>query len=926
VLVGRAEERERLDQLLASSRQERAASLVIRGEAGIGKTTLLGYAIDRAGDFQVLRIQGHESEAVVPFAALSWLLGPLTPTLPRLPAAQAAALRAALRLGPAAGGDRLAVAAATLTLFATAADERPLLVAVDDAHCLDVSSLEALVFAARRLHADPVAVLLTARPAEDLPAEMNALLEALPVLPLSGLDPESAGALLAARHAGLSPEALAERVAETAGNPLALIELPVLSQEALPVEPLRIGRRLEETFGRRLGEVPQATHRAMLLLATAGSRATDVLAAALDLRGLSPADLEPAEAAGLIEVDQGVVRFRHPLVRSALYQSTSPAERRAAHRTLAVAFGSLGTPWAAERQAWHLAAAATGPDEDAAAALDDAARAAAERRSYAAAVDLYEWSARLTRPGPDRARRLLQAADLSQQAGRPDAALPLLDRVLEETDDWRLRTAAQHLRCRIQMWRGHPVAARDLLVETADRVEAADPAWSAIMRAHAAVLSVTLGEQERAAAWARRAVELLAGLPETVTMPALVVHALTLAVGRQTEQARSVLTRCAGQLDDWDPLASEQLLLVAGLAWASLEEPEQAMRWLTRAVRSARDASAVGLLPFQLSWLAQEQWRGGNWTAAYSNADDAVALATETGWRTELPNSLATLATIEAGLGRAGDCRAHAAQAVSLAGQAGADVVAAHAAVALTLLELGTGAAGQAAQHADVVRRFAGTHGIGDPVLLSWAGDAVEAYVAAGQPDHARAAYDILLAEAEQSLRPTEMAVAARCRGLLAGRDDDAEEAFATALRRHAEARQPFQEARTRLHHGEALRRHRRRADAAAELAPALTVFDQLGAGPWSTRARSELQATGMAPRSRCMPAAAQLTPQELRVAVLVAEGATNAETAAQLFLSPKTVEYHLSSVYRKLQIRSRAQLVRVMGRAPDGHPPAPAD
>jgi DNA-binding CsgD family transcriptional regulator len=169
------------------------------------------------------------------------------------------------------------------------------------------------------------------------------------------------------------------------------------------------------------------------------------------------------------------------------------------------------------------------------------------------------------------------------------------------------------------------------------------------------------------------------------------------------------------------------------------------------------------------------------------------------------------------------------------------------------------------------------------------------------------------------------MAVAARCRALLAGRDDDAEAAFATALRRHAEARQPFQEARTRLHHGEALRRNRRRADAAAELARALTVFDRLGAGPWSTRARSELQATGMAPRSRDTPASAQLTPQELRVAVLVAEGATNAETAAQLFLSPKTVEYHLSSVYRKLQIRSRAQLVRVLSRAPDGHPPAPA-
>lgn len=922
MLIGRSKECELLGQLISGAREERAGILLLRGEVGIGKTTLLGFAAEAASGFRVMRVQGHESEVEIPFAGLSWLFDPLTELLSQLQPGQAQALTGALDLRPAVGGDRLAIAAATLTMLATAADQQPVLVAVDDAHWLDMPSLEAIVFAARRLKAEPIAVVLTARPAQDVPAELNQLLDALPELILTGIDPGSARQLLAAQGIALSPEVMAQRVAESAGNPLALLELPALGQDSLPVEPLRIGRRLEQAFRHRIAAVPPPTRQAMLLVAAAGASAADVLGQALHLHGLSATDLDPAEAAGLLVVDRASIRFRHPLVRSALYQSASPVERRAAHRTLAVVFSSLSTPRALERHAWHLAAATLGPDEDAAVTLHEAADAAALRRSYATAMDFYERSARLTRPGDDRARRLLKAADLSMQAGRVDVGLLLLDQVLDETGEWRLCTEAQHLRCRIEMWRGRPAVGRDLLIAEANRVEAADPVWSAIMRSHAALVSAMLGEQGEAFAAAQRAIELLTGLPDSVTMPALVVYALTLAIRGDVHAARAVLGRCEPYLAEWDPLASEQLLLVAANAWTSLDEPAEALRWLEHAVRSAREASAVGLLPFQLSWLALAQWRTGNWAAAYSNAHDAVELAKETGWQTERPNSLVALAAIEAGMGHAESCRAHTAEAIALGEQAGTDVIEAHASNALALLELGTGNAVAAVQHLQFVRDFTTSRGLGDPVLLNWAGDFVEALVSAQELDLARHAYEIVLAEAERTQRPTQMAIAARCRGLLSEREDAVDEAFANAFAWHTRASQPFQEARTRLQYGELLRRRRRRADARHQLSAAVRVFERLGAEPWGHRARSELRATGVTARPRNEPEQQRLTPQELRVALVVADGATNAEAGAQLFLSAKTVEYHLSSVYRKLGLRSRAQLVRALTSTPGRTPP----
>ena len=511
---------------------------------------------------------------------------------------------------------------------------------------------------------------------------------------------------------------------------------------------------------------------------------------------------------------------------------------------------------------------------------------------------------------------------MSLPGGRVGAGLALLDRLLEETTDARLRTEAQHLRCRIEAWQGRPVAARDLLLAEAERLEPTDPIWSAIMRSHAAVTCAMLGEQRTAYAAAQRAVELLADLPESITMPALVVRALTLAIDGQVDAARSLLKRSEEHLAQWDPLASDQILLVASLAWTSIEEPAEALRCLERAIRAAREASAFGLLPFQLSRLAFEQWHSGQWTAAYSSALDAVALAEETGWQTEVPNSLVMLAAVEAAMGRAVSCREHAARAITLGRESGVAVIEAHAATALALLELGGGDALAAVRHLEFVGSFAADHGLGDPVLLNWAGDLVEALERTAAPDRARGVCEVVTAEAARTGRATQSAIAARCSGLLAETEQAADECYAEAFAwhrqaAHRQAAQPFQEARTRLQYGELLRRRRRRTDARAELSAALDGFERLGAEPWAARARGELRATGITARSRSEPSKPELTPQELRVALVVSGGATNAEAAAQLFLSAKTVEYHLSSVYRKLGIRSRAQLVRTLAAAP---------
>lgn len=907
MLVGRDHERERLRIVLENAVRGHPEALVIRGDPGMGKTRLLTAAADGANDLQIVRVAGHEAETDIPYAALSMLLGPLLHGLAGLPGAQASALRGALDLGPGQHGDRLGVAAATLTLLANSADERPLFIAVDDAHLLDLPSLEALVFAIRRMRVERIAVILTARSAVDVSSEAQRWLAALPEMALHGLDLDAARQLVADR--GTLSKAMWEA---TAGNPLALLDMAPTGSSALPVEPVHLGTRLVRAYERRMAGLSERSRRAVLLLAVAGS-ADDAVDEALAQQGLRRDDLDAAEDAGLLVQEISGLRFRHPLVRSAAYHAAAPRHKRVAHRALAAVYERRRTPGAAERRAFHLAAATSSPDEGVAAQLADAARQAAARHSPVTALALLDRAARLSPFGPARTQRLLDAALTGQAAGMVAAVVPLLELALEETDDQQSITTVQHLQFRIQMWSGRPIEARGDLLALADRTEPAEPVWSALMRSQAAVASITLGDLRQAVRMAQHAAHLVRDVPAAVRLPVVLVEALTLALDGAGEPARERLAWCEEFLAGYDPLSIDQLLVIAANAYASLEDHEAARRWLESSVRMTRAAGAVGLLPFQLSWLASACWRDGDWAAGLAHAHAAVNLTEETGWLTELPNALIVLATFEATLGDAAGCREHTARAVELAAPSGARIFEARAALVLGLLELGEGRPQLAAEHLAVFAEFARARGLGDPVLLSWAGDLVEAYVRAGEPQRAQDAFDVLVREAERTGRPTEQAVAARCRGLLYADDERGHSAFTAAMQWHERARQPFEQARTGLCFGEFLRRHRRPTEARQLLTDAQGAFTRLGARLWAQRAEAELRATGLASRPRRERPTTPLTPQELQVALVVADGATNVEAAAQLFLSPKTIEFHLSNIYRKLGIRSRAQLVRTV-------------
>jgi DNA-binding CsgD family transcriptional regulator len=911
VLVGRDGECAQLRRILADTSTGRRQVVALRGDPGIGKTRLLEFAVAAAEGFRVVRMQGHEAEREIPFAGLSLLVGPLLGDTD-LSEVQLAALEGALNLGSAVHGERMAVAAATLAVLAAAADAQPLLLAVDDVHAIDLPTLEALFFALRRMHAERLAVVLTARPDGDVPPAVEQWLEPVTQIHLGGLDLDDARRLTA--HRGVLPVTV---WSASGGNPLALLETTAPDGAVFLDEPIQLSARLLRAYGRKLVGLPDPTREALLLVAVAGP-SEEVLDDTLHHRGLSRADLEPAEGAGLVVIEQGIVRFGHPLVCSAVYHSASPAVRRTAHKAMAAAYDGRTAPGAAERQAFHLAAATAGPDDVVAALIADAAKAAAGRHSHTTAAVLFEKAALLSTPGSARTQRMIDAALAGQAAGTLDIVGPLLDRAVAETDDDDLRTTAMHLQSRVQMWSGHPAQARDQLLDLADRIEDRHREWSAVMRSQAATVSIAMGEQRLARGMAGRAEELTTHLPDQHALPVLLVQALTLAINGEVAPARALLERCAPYLPGYDPLSIDHLLVLAALAYTSLGDVATGRRWLEASVRRIRSAQAVGLLPFQLSWLAFVCWLDGDWVAALAHGHAAVAVAKETGWFTELPNCLVALATVEAALGHETDVRGHLTEAARLgAQQSEGRLFAAHAARVTGLLELGAGRPVEAAEALRAAGEFARAARMGDPVVFSWAADLVEALVRSGRPDQAAGAYRSARQESERTGRPAALAAAARCRGLLADSTDEVRQAFDEALRRHDEVGLPFERARTQLCYGEVLRRRRLRGPAREQLGAALATFVGLGATPWVRRAEAELQATGLTARAREPGTTEQLTPQELQVAFTVAEGLSNAAAAARLFVTPKTVEFHLSNIYRKLGIHSRAELVRRMAAGP---------
>jgi DNA-binding CsgD family transcriptional regulator len=884
---------------------------VLRGPAGIGKTALLDYAAAVTAEWRILTTSGMEWEADLPYVNLADLVRPVADFLDRIPPRQAAALAGAVAIGPPAANDRFAVAAATLSLLGAVAEDGPVLVSVDDSQWLDRFSLEALGFASRRLRAEGVAVLFALRDDQPSPPSLVGIEE----LPLSGLDERSARELLVA-HGGdwLTESVVARVIAETDGNPLALVELPVLLQRGQieqwirTDEPVPVGEVLARAFGRSVAGLPRATQDALLVLAILGSSPTPVADATLGALGLGRDSIGPAEAAGLVLEQRGRLGFRHPLIRAAVYRLASSTVKRQAHEAAAVALGAHGGPNGLERQAGHLAAAGRGPDDGVALRLHAAGDDARRQSNYAVAGRLFARAAEFCSVDESRGIYLVQAAEATWLAGAVDETAALLDKALEFTDNQRLRLEIRHYRCRIAMWASDPRSPRDGLVSLATEAEPVDPRTAAVMLAGATLASLAMGDTREAQRTSARAV----ALTEDLDFPVLPVHllrAFTLIVTGDSRNGGALLERCGAALREWDPLSSDEMTLIGGLCYLGLERLTEARELMERAAAAARNASAIGLLPFQLSRLSHVEYCGGNWNASLALAHEALRLARDTGWRTEVPNSLTALARIEASLGRVDDCRRHANAAIDIGNSSGLPPIAAYAHSALAVLELGQSQPEEAAEHLEEVERFSLSAGLGETVLLPWAADLVEAYVRLGRPDDAeRPMVELELAAAADRF-PSAATLVARCRALL---DPACVERVAAEFTSQPSG-MPFEDARTRLCIGEQLRRQGHRREARRWLQSARSIFERLGASPWVRRTVAELGAAGSPGRESEPPMSAVLTPQELQVALSVAEGRTNRDVAAALFLSVKTVEFHLSNIYRKLGLTRRSQLVRLL-------------
>jgi len=910
MLIGRERELGHLDALLREARLGRGRALVLRGSAGIGKTALLDYVVQQASGFQVLHYTAVEFEAELPFAGLQALLEGLLDGLPEIPEPQARALRAALALESITTPNRLAVYAGALSLFGVAAERVPLLVVVDDAHWLDRPSAEALTFAARRLTAESLALLFAVREGEG--TELGV---ALPTLELEPLEVEASMELLHERFGTTIAAKVARRLAEaTGGNPLALLEVAPLLSEAERVgrEPvpdhLPASESVERTVRRALRALPPEARRALLVAAASDSPTEGDLAA-----------LEPAEDAGLVRIHAGSVAFRHPLVRSAVYHAASADERRVAHRTLADA---LTGEEDVDRRAWHLAAAAEGPDESVAAALEAAASRFAERGGQGSASRALERAAELSEDDDACARRLHAAGRAAEHAGDLERAAELAERALTRGRDPGVRAAARVLAWQASEWRGLPQDDVELEAE-AERLAPFHPARAALMLYVSSNAAGRKLDLERALRLARRSVEIMsvngAWSAEPAWEPWMADVAsntrwnlafILLLLGRPTEADEAV--RGLEPAAD----ASETVARAGPFSLnyhAYLERYDEARSGIELVLRLARTEGNVWAEMWMTRSLAFVDLLQGRFPAARAGAARSLAIAESIGVPGAIAFNLALLARLAAVEGRESEAREHAARADDLAQRGlGNALLRAQLQATLGLLELGLARPLATIQKLEPVADLAERHGVREPGFLPYAPDLIEAYARAGERQAAMRELAKLAELAGALDRRWALAAVARLRGLL-GPDDDLDEHFGAALELHEQgAGSAFEWARTELLYGERLRRAKRRVEAREHLRSAVELFDGLGAAPWSEQARRELRASGESIPRRDPTAPEKLTPQELQVALQVAEGKTNRDVAAALFLSPKTVEFHLTRVYRKLDIHSRAELVRL--------------
>lgn len=903
VLVGRESEREQLDALVDRARHGSAGVLVVRGEPGVGKSALLVDLADRTPEATVLRTQGLEVESPLAFAALHRLLRPLTRLRADLPAPQARALSMAFGEDDGQLVEPFLVGLATLSLLTAAAEEALVLGIVDDAHWLDPASAQALLFCARRLGADRVALVLGVRDGTGTAFDPQGLAE----LVLTGLDPESSRTLLGRNLDAVAAEAVIDRIlVETRGNPLALLELPgelssaqLRGHSALPAQ-LNLSAHVEQVFLDRTRRLPQPVQSLLLLAAADDTGELAVLLRAADRLELPEATLEAAVDSGLLVGDGVSFSVRHPLVRSAIYQAASGKERRRAHTALADALAESGD---ADRETWHRASAAVGTDAAIVSALELVGSRAQRRGGYVAALAAYERAAALSADPRQRAGLTFEAARSAWACGRAGAAQQLLAVARESADDPVLLCDISRLKGHIEVIIGSATEAHRIFVEAAQSVYPVDPdraleigAAAAIMRTFGADSGTPLPSGDLLA---------VAGSNDSARTSCLrhLLTSMTLAAeGRWAPAVEALdLALASGErVDDRDVLWN--------LANAALQlgDDGSQQRFYRFALSRAREAGAVTAVVYCLQRLCFGYFLTGDHVAVRSSAEEAITLGQAIGQPAMTAPPTAWLTVLAAVQDTDDyDDLLHCLE----------EATAAHPLGILTdpVHDLTRWAKGvHAAAAGD---NFGALHHLGRfrlPVLARMsAPDRIEAAVRAGESTAAREWTEDLATFAAATGRPWAHATVAFGRALTA-EPDGTEPWFQDALSQHANAGRPLDAARTHLAYGEWLRRSGRRVDARQHLRHALEAFQDVHAGPLAARAEQELRASGETARKRDPSTLVTLTPMELKVAQLVSAGMSNKDVAAQCWISPRTVAFHLRNVFTKAGVTSRGELARL--------------
>lgn len=904
-LLGRRTERAAIDQLLAAARSGRSGALVLRGQAGIGKTALLDDAAGSgASSFSVVWCVGVESEAQFAFAGLHQLCAPLLALADDLPDEQRDGLEVAFGVRGGPPPDMFLLGLATLNLLASAARTRPLLCLVDDAQWLDQASAQVLAFVARRLGDEGIAMLLARRDAA--PGETDSFSGLNPSLRIGGLDEHDARALLARRLvAPVDPRVRDRIVAEARGNPLALLELPVgalLSEWAGGFESpsvLSIPNRIEHGFVRRSAGLSAQAQQLLLVAAADATGDAALLWRAADQLGIDREAAVSVEDTGLIEFDTRV-RFRHPLVRSAVYQAASPGERRRAHRALAAVTDPATDP---DRRAWHLAQGVVGADEAVAAELESSAERTRARGGVAAAAAFLQRATELTPAPAPRARRALAAAHAKHDAGASGAAGELLDVAASGPLDDLQRARVDLLRARIafQLTQGDDVPG--MLLAAASALAPLDAALARQTYLHALDATMIIG----GARTGRRAVDVATiaraapVAPGRPTPPDLLLDGLVTTFTEGYVQGAPAVREALEAFRDhgfdgeaMGEMGSRRWMGLATRTAAAYFDNERGHVLADRTVRLAREAGALATLPLSLVALSANLVLTGDIARAEKLAAEAAAITRATG---AVPLPYADL-YIASWRGRRDDTLRLTAAGIEGASETGAGAAAAQ--YALAVLYNG---AGEYALARDAALRATDTDEfVNSSMALP---ELVEAAVRAADPGCATDAVDELTARATASCTPWARGLAARSRALISP-PDTAEEQYLEAVMFLQQSDMVGHLARTHLVYGEWLRRAGRRHDARTQLRTAHGMLTAMGAEGFAARAAREWRATGERPRTAASDA---LTDRESEIATLAAGGATSREIGAQLFLSPRTVDAHLRSIFRKLGITSRRQL-----------------